>query len=83
MDIIRGARKRKPFEVVSIGQGEILSYFDHFAHLFKKVVKTKKRSLGIQKARILYSADHISEVWVKYTSDKGRVEQIHSVEVSC
>ena len=68
MDIIQAACKRKPFRVIPADQSMFLNFGQHFAQLFKKTVKSSGKSLNIQKARTInYSADHIFEVWVKYT----------------
>ena len=51
MEIIKGARKRKPFDVVPATQSLFLSFAIHFSPLFKKAIKSsKKASLNIQKA---------------------------------
>lgn len=68
MSIIEGAR-RKPFQSVAATKLMFYKYTRHFSSIFKKTVKNKKQSLNIQKAKVMnYSADHPSEVWVKYTS---------------
>ena len=69
--IIKGARQRKPFQPVLVDQSIFLPFSSHFSSIFKKIVKSKKKSLNIQKARILdYSVNHVSEVWVKYTGSE-------------
>ena len=69
MSIIEGARQRKPFKAVQATQSMFYSFTRHFSSLFKKTVKNKQRSLNIQSARVMnYSADHATEVWVKYTA---------------
>ena len=65
-DIIRQARKRKPF-VVMAGQSLILNFNAQLSPFFKKTI----RGLNIQKARMIeYSEDHITEVCVKYTLEE-------------
>ena len=67
-EVIKQARQRKPFDVVEADQSMFLDFDAHFTPLFKKAVKKSGKSLNVQKARVLeYSADHASEVWVKYT----------------
>ena len=69
--LIQAAGKRKPFRVIPADQSMFLNFGQHFAQLFKKTVKSSGKCLNIQKARIIdYSADHIWEVWVKYTVSK-------------
>ena len=46
MDIIKGARRRKPFEVVAVDQCLFVGYADHFNPLFKKAVKGGQTYLG-------------------------------------
>ena len=75
MSIIESARRRKPFKAVQGRQSMFLSYNDHFSTMFKKTVKStdkkNKKSLSIQKARVIeYSVDHITEVWVKYGEEE-------------
>ena len=71
LQFISGARRCKPFKSVLADQSIFLSFSSHFSALFKKTVKKNKKSLNIQKARVLdYSVTHSNDVWVKYTASK-------------
>lgn len=66
-EVIKSARRRKPFTVTPVSQGIVKDYVTHLAPFFKKSVRSGKQPLGIQKARVLEYADtHPSQVWVKY-----------------
>ena len=76
MDIIRGARVRKPFKVVECDRVMFLDWQKHFSKFFKKVVKNmEKQALNISNARVLeYSDTHPNEVWVKYSLETPDTE---------
>ena len=66
-DIMRSARKKKPYIIVPVDQSMVLNCAAHFSPVFKKTVKAEGKGLNIQRAMILdYSNSHPSEVWVKY-----------------
>ena len=68
MDIVRSARKRKPYEVVEVQQSLIYEFQSHFTQFFKKTVTCKGERMMIREARVFeYSHDHANEVWVKYS----------------
>ena len=71
MDVIKAARVRKPFEVVSCDNGMFLNCCDHLSPSFKKTIKNdEKQPLNISNARVLeYSSSHPTEVWVQYRPD--------------
>ena len=52
---------------MSVSQDMVAEYTSHFMPSFKKMVRSGKRLLNLQKARVLeYSDTHASQVWVKY-----------------
>lgn len=71
MDVIKSARVRKPFEVVSCNNTMFLNWYVHFSTFLKKTIKNyEKQPLNISNARVLeYSSTHRTEVWVKYRPD--------------
>lgn len=68
MDIVRSARKKKPYNVVEVNQSMILNFQLHFSQFFKKTVTNRGERMRIREARLFeYSQDHPQEVWVKYS----------------
>lgn len=68
-DVIKRARKRNPFSIVSVTQNMVMKYSDHLLSFFKKTVSVNKKAFSIQRSRVLdYSSDHPEELWVKYST---------------
>ena len=68
MQVIRTARKAKPFTVVQVSQDMVLDFPTHFSQFFKKTVVSGGERMRIRDARMFeYSSDHPNEVWVKYS----------------
>lgn len=67
MDVVRSAKKTKPFVVVSVSQDVIFDFQSHLANSFKKTVSNGGERLWIRDARVFeYSQQHPQELWVKY-----------------
>ena len=64
---MRSARRRNPFNVTPVSQDMVKDYTSHFTPSFKKSIRSGKRPLSMQKARVFeYSETRASQVWVKY-----------------
>ena len=68
MEVIRSAKKTKPYLVVEVEQSMIYDFQSHLAPCFKKTVTSNKERMRVHDARIFeYSHDHPNQVWVKYS----------------
>ena len=68
MEVIRSAKKTKPYVVEEVEQSMIYDFQSHLAPCFKKTVTSKKERMRVRDARIFeYSYDHPTQVWVKYS----------------
>ncbi len=72
IDVIRSARKSKPFAVVPVSQDTVFDFQSHLAQFFKRTVSSHGERLKIRDARVFeYSINHPNELWVKYSLATG------------
>lgn len=64
IELIEGARRRNPFDIVRMSMSTVLNYQSHLPQYFKNNFSNiRVRDLKM----IEYSDKHIDEVWVKYS----------------
>ena len=68
MEVIRSARKSKPFAVVAVSQDDVFDFQAQLAPFFKKTVTCSTEKMRVRDARVFeYAQSHVNEVWVKYS----------------
>ena len=72
MEVIKWARKLKPFTVVPLSQDMVFDFNSHLSTFFKKTVSCDGERLKIREVRLFeYSREHSFEVWAKYSLCQG------------
>lgn len=67
-DVIRSAKKTKPFNVVPVTREMIHDHQTHFLSFLKKMCTYKKERMSIREGMLFeYSHSHPKEVWIKYS----------------
>ena len=67
-DVIRSAKKTKPFNVVPVTREMIHNHQTHFSSFLKKTCTYKKERMSILEGMLFeYSHSHPKEVWIKYS----------------